>query len=117
MEAVSWVLLPKVVERSEPFHWTVAPEMNCEPVTVSVKPCPPARAELGLIAEIEGVGFLAASWIVKLKSLDAVLELLSVTWILNENAPAALGLPLRTPLAASSFRPEGRADEVAIVQV
>lgn len=39
-----------------PFHCTDADESKFEPLTVSVKPFPPARAELGFKEEITGAG-------------------------------------------------------------
>jgi uncharacterized protein (UPF0248 family) len=66
IEAVSFVALLKVVGRSDPFHRTVEPETKLEPETVRVKAGPPAFAEVGLIPEIDGMGF----WIAK----DCALE-------------------------------------------
>src|SRR2546421_312042 len=44
MEAVSRVLLTKVVGRLEPFQRTMAPLANPVPLTVKVKPVPPPGA-------------------------------------------------------------------------
>jgi hypothetical protein len=52
--AVSWLLLTKAVVRFEPFHFTIEPETNFLPLTVSVKAGPPALALLGDIETIEG---------------------------------------------------------------
>jgi len=52
--AVKRVALAKTVVRSESFHRTTAPLTKFEPVTVKVKPGPPAAAEAGLSLETEG---------------------------------------------------------------
>jgi hypothetical protein len=52
--AVNCVALTKEVASGAPFHITVEPELNPEPFTVSVKPGPPASAELGLMLVIDG---------------------------------------------------------------
>ncbi len=54
--AVNWAELTNVVESPPPFHCTVAPERKPDPLTVSVKPAPPAVAEVGLRLLIVGVG-------------------------------------------------------------
>ena len=45
--AVSCPALTKVVVRLLPFHVTCVPETKLAPLTVRVKPAPPATAELG----------------------------------------------------------------------
>ena len=57
-DAVSSVVLTKVVGRAEPFHRTAAPDTKPEPFTASVKAAPLAVAELGERPEIEGAGAL-----------------------------------------------------------
>src|SRR3990170_3880250 len=54
--ARSWVADTKVVERSEPFHRTFAPETKLLPLTVRVKAAPPAVAEEGLRPVTVGAG-------------------------------------------------------------
>jgi hypothetical protein len=103
IEAVSDVALLKVVGRSDPFHRTVEPETKLEPETVSAKAGPPAFAEVGLIPEIDGTGLL----MVRVKSLSAFFLRLSVTRTLNLKMPAAVGVPLNTPLAESNAIPGG----------
>src|SRR5206468_973849 len=51
--AVSWVLLPNVVDRAVPFHWTTAEATKFVPVTVSVKAGSPPVA-LGGGMELNG---------------------------------------------------------------
>jgi hypothetical protein len=46
-DAVTCVVLTKVVGSPEPFHCTVAPGSKAVPYTVSVKAAPPTAAELG----------------------------------------------------------------------
>ncbi len=58
MEAVSIVLLEKVVVRADPFQFTTEVVTKPEPFTVSVKAKPPAVALLGEIELIAGTGFL-----------------------------------------------------------
>ena len=58
MAAVSFVLLTKVVVRSLPFQRTFEVLTKLVPVTVSVKPSPPAVAEVGLILVMVGAGLL-----------------------------------------------------------
>jgi hypothetical protein len=48
MDAVNRVLLTKVVVRFKLFHLTTELDSKLDPSTVSVKPSPPALAELGL---------------------------------------------------------------------
>ena len=52
------LLLTYVVVRLEPFHRTVDPFTNPDPYIVSVKPFPPAIAELGDREAIEGSGLI-----------------------------------------------------------
>src|SRR5213594_3310464 len=59
IEAVSWPALTKVVERSAPFQRTTDVEMKLLPLTVSVKPAPPAMAEVGFMLVMLGTGFAA----------------------------------------------------------
>src|SRR3990170_915655 len=54
--ARSWVADTKMVERSEPFHRTFAPETKLLPLTVRVKAAPPAVAEEGLRPVTVGAG-------------------------------------------------------------
>ena len=56
MAACKLVLETKVVERVLPFHWTVDVGMKFVPVTVNVKPAPPATAELGFKDATVGEG-------------------------------------------------------------
>ena len=58
MEAVSTVLLEKVVVRGAPFQFTTEVVTKPEPLTVSVKATPPAVALLGEIEPIAGTGLL-----------------------------------------------------------
>jgi hypothetical protein len=58
IEEVSWVLLMKLVERLAPFQFTIESGVKLEPLTVRVKPLPPALAELGLRLVIAGTGLL-----------------------------------------------------------
>ena len=51
------VPLTNVVVRGELFHRTTEPEMKLLPLTVSVKPAPPAVAEFGLRLLTDGTGF------------------------------------------------------------
>ena|SRR6266704_1258462 len=57
MGVVSWVLLTKVVGRSDPFQRTAEVEMKFVPLTVRVKAAPPAVAPVGEIEVIAGTGF------------------------------------------------------------
>ena len=52
---VNCVALTNVVVSAEPFHWTLAPETNPVPFTVSMKAVFPAFAEAGLSVVIAGV--------------------------------------------------------------
>ena len=61
MEAVSIVLLEKVVARGDPFQFTTEVVTKPEPFTVSVKAAPPAVALLGEIELIAGTGFLTVN--------------------------------------------------------
>ncbi len=58
MEAVSWLLLTKVVVRLVPFHRTTELELKLEPLTVNVKAAPPAVALDGEIEIAVGTGLL-----------------------------------------------------------
>jgi len=58
IEAVSCVLLTNIVGRLEPFHCTVVLETKPVPVTVNVKPDPPAVAEEGESKLSWGAGLL-----------------------------------------------------------
>src|ERR1700686_759359 len=57
--AVSCVPLPKLVASDEPFHCTVEPLRNPEPLTVSVNVGPPAEAKFWLKPLIVGVTCVA----------------------------------------------------------
>src|SRR2546421_11473025 len=59
--AVSWVLLPYVVARSAPFHRTMDDATKFVPVTVSVKPGPPAAVLFGGMVDSVGTGVGALS--------------------------------------------------------
>jgi hypothetical protein len=52
--AVSWVPLPNVVARSDPFQRTTDPLTKLVPATVRVKAGPPAVTEVGLMLEMVG---------------------------------------------------------------
>jgi hypothetical protein len=54
--ACSWALDTKVVGRALPFQFTVESEIKFVPLTVSVKPAPPATAELGFMDAAVGEG-------------------------------------------------------------
>ncbi len=56
IDAVSRLVVEKVVGRELPFHCTVAPEAKFEPFTVSVKAGLPAVALVGEIELIVGAG-------------------------------------------------------------
>jgi hypothetical protein len=60
IDAVSWVLLTKVVVFATLFHCTVEPLTKPVPVAVSVKAAPPADALLGESEVSVGAGLLAA---------------------------------------------------------
>ncbi len=66
--AVSCVELPNVVLSADPFQFTTAPLMKFVPFTVSVKPAPPAVAEVGVRLLIVGVGTI----ILKPDDVDAL---------------------------------------------
>ena len=51
-EAVTWPEFTNVVDNPEPFHCTDDPDVNPLPLTVSVKPDPPAVALVGFSEEI-----------------------------------------------------------------
>lgn len=95
--AVNCVALVKVVVRLFPFQRTVAPLTKFAPVTVSVKPWPPATAELGFKPVSIGTG-LSPVWLtvkvcgpmvnVPVRGLPVVLA-----------ATAKLTVPLPAPLA------------------
>jgi hypothetical protein len=68
--AVSWVALTMGVASGEPFHCTVAPETKPLPVIVRLKAGPPAATELGLRAEMAGVG----AAIVNVRLLESTAE-------------------------------------------
>jgi hypothetical protein len=106
IEAVSWVVLTKVVARSDPFHRTVAPETKLEPLTVRVNPGSPAFFELGLIPEIDGTGLLT----VRVRFLVTLALAASVTRTLKVKIPDVVGVPLRTPVAESKLSPGGDCD-------
>lgn len=56
MLAVNWVAFTKLLVRADPFHCTVAPFENPEPLTVSVNAADPALTLPGESEEIEGTG-------------------------------------------------------------
>jgi hypothetical protein len=56
--ACNELLLIKVVDRLDPFHWTAESLVKFEPVKASVNPAPPAGAILGLRALITAGGLV-----------------------------------------------------------
>lgn len=56
------------MDKAEPFHCTVDPIRNPDPLTVSVNAGPPAVVELGLNPEMFGVGAL----VVKVTALETI---------------------------------------------
>jgi len=66
MEAVSCILLTKVVVRAEPFHLSIELEMKLEPFTTSVHAAPPAVALEGVREVSCGAAFLT----VKVKAFE-----------------------------------------------
>ena len=64
IDAVTWVALTYVVVRFVPFHLTTELEMKFVPLTVRVKPDPPAVADEGLRLVVVGTG-LSGTLIVK----------------------------------------------------
>jgi len=69
IEAVTCVEETYVVVRFVPFHLTTELEMKLLPLTVSIKPAPPAVAELGLRLVVVGTG-LSGTLIVKVWELE-----------------------------------------------
>lgn len=65
-DAVTWVLLTKLVGRSEPFHLTTQPLTKLVPFTVRVKAAEPAVAEVGDRLDTAGAGLLTVKLRVKL---------------------------------------------------
>ena len=57
ISAVRWAASTKVVTRSLPLNLTTEPGTKLEPLTVSVKPLPPAVTLIGERASIMGIGF------------------------------------------------------------
>jgi len=95
------VLLTKVVVKTKLFQCTFEPETKFDPLTVSVKPGPPAVALLGEIELIAGTGlltvnilgadvpppgpgFVTVTWIVPAVAMSAA-EIAAVSWVLLEN--------------------------------
>jgi hypothetical protein len=62
--AVNWLLLTKVVGRSEPFQRTLDVSLNPVPFTVKLKPGLPAGTDWGLMVMIFGVGLPTTSVVV-----------------------------------------------------
>ena len=58
LSAVSEVGLAKIVARFSPFHVTIEPGTNPEPVTVKVKSGLPTMAEFGLMLVTAGTGLI-----------------------------------------------------------
>jgi hypothetical protein len=58
IDAEIWLLVPKTVDRSDPFHRTMDPPTKLVPFTTRVKAPPPAIAELGAMPVILGVGLV-----------------------------------------------------------
>ena len=56
--AVNWLLLTKVVGRSEPFQRTLEVVLNAVPFTISEKSGSPAVRDNGLTLLIEGAGLM-----------------------------------------------------------
>src|SRR6266700_3881202 len=75
MAAVNCVLLTKVVDRLEPFHWTMEPETKFEPLTVSVNAVPPTIALEGDEEVIDGTGLFVPVTTVTLTILETADEL------------------------------------------
>jgi hypothetical protein len=61
IEAVSFVELTNVVAFAVPLKFTIEPDMKFVPLTVSVKPAPPAVTPFGLSDVIVGAGLLIAN--------------------------------------------------------
>ena len=95
------MLLTKVVVKIKLFQCTFEPETKFDPLTVSVKPGPPAVALLGEIELIAGTGlltvnvlgadvpppgpgFVTVTWIVPAVAMSAA-EIAAVSWVLLEN--------------------------------
>jgi hypothetical protein len=70
--AVNCVPLTTVVVRSLPFHLTIEPPMKFVPLTVSVKPTPPAAAALGVMLVNVGVGLVVTPACVTVKVCPAI---------------------------------------------
>ena len=71
-----------MVVRAEPFHCTTESETKLLPVTDSVKPPPPAMAEVGLRAAEAGAGLGAALMVITwgLEVPPPGVGLKTVTW-------------------------------------
>jgi len=61
IDAVSWVVLTKVVVRFDPLKRTVDPETKLVPLTVSVKIASPAFLDVGEILVVAGTGLLTVN--------------------------------------------------------
>ena len=84
---VSCVELTNVTANVEEPNFTVVAARNPLPLMVSVKPGPPAVAELGLTEEMVGLGGL----IVKMKVLEALPEDSTVTNAVPDDASRLVG--------------------------
>jgi len=106
IEAVSRVPFTKIVGRLELLQITTESEVKFEPLSVRVKPPPPALAELGLIELRAGCGFVIRN----VKDLVAVAEVgcvWSLTLKVKLKSPAAEGVPLKIPVPALNETPWG----------
>ena len=102
MEAVSFVLLTKVVVWSEPFQRTFEVLIKFVPFTVSIKAALPAVADVGLILESDGIGLLGGL-IVKVNVLDV--------------PPPGVGLKIITFAVPTEAMSEARMDAVSCVSL
>jgi len=96
---VAWSCVDEtnVVVRPEPFQFTVAPETNLLPFTVSVNPVLPAVTHVGLIELVTGAGLL----IVKVTIFVTVGQPLFIAVRVTEYTPTAVGVPVMSPRIGS----------------
>src|SRR6266508_6658754 len=69
--AVSWLPLTKLMVQSDPFQRSFDPAMKFDPLMVSVNAAPPAGADAGVLAAIDGTGFSPGAVMVNLSLFDA----------------------------------------------